>query len=651
MGTVRKSGEFLCKLVTGLFLAAAMTGPSQAEPSQAEPAMLSSLDNPGPDLPPVGRSLFDFMTAGTDENGNPVYDIPYPFEALTAYLSDYLVTTTTRPLQQVLIPLGRSLQREAAAPHYFAHPRAVVAAEAEPQVRPGAPLIRLKDRLYLGYQEKTGVLEVVSYNEAAGRFEFQVVHDYREGATPDVRYADRGVCAGCHQNLAPIFADEPWSESNSNPAVANALRSVKDSFYGIPAFVGMDIPGLINISAQRANLFAPHQAFWRDGCGRDLDSAAVACRAEAALAALTYRLAADVHEEAPMASPKKAVAETVVDGWRETWPQGIAIMGPLVPDREPGSGPISRALLYSEQADRTPLTAIPAAELATFEESLEPLYPREPKEVWRAPRSFGVGPSPNAPWMKRWVAGLGDFFAPQDITAIDEALAAAAADRPAIQYHGRCRWSVDDLGLGGGGGERVTFTCEPAGEPGLSLSVRLDFRDGVYDDGYSQGLRIGFDPTTQPMTFPAISIQAAPTQAAPIQAAPTQAARHPDQGRLALEPRFKLVRGISTFPDTLNSGRHVRLPDGRLVRQLALEWAGDGSARVTAHVVDDIVRLHEAIEAMKADTLAGGIDAFSAKPFRRVGILKPLFARLGIEVAGWCCEDPTGLPPARVEYE
>src|SRR3546814_8027640 len=83
----------------------------------------------------------------------------------------------------------------------------------------------LKDRLYIGYQEQSALLEVISYNEAAGRFEFQLVHDYRAGATPRVSYARRELCAACPQNLAPIFSRPLWAETNANPRIAARLRS------------------------------------------------------------------------------------------------------------------------------------------------------------------------------------------------------------------------------------------------------------------------------------------------------------------------------------------------------------------------------------------------------------------------------------------
>ena len=74
----------------------------------------------------------------------------------------------------------------------------------------------LKDRLYLGYQEKANAIEIISYNGKAGRFEFQVVHDYAPGLTPTVSYASRPLCMGCHQNGGPIWSEPPWEETQGS---------------------------------------------------------------------------------------------------------------------------------------------------------------------------------------------------------------------------------------------------------------------------------------------------------------------------------------------------------------------------------------------------------------------------------------------------
>ena len=140
--------------------------------------------------PPAGRSLFDFAVT-REVAGQAVHDVPFPFERLVKHL-EARAGCKQPCAKQVLIPLGRSLQRTAAAPAFFEFPRVVAAIDAEPAA-PGAPL--LKDRIYVGYQERSNLLEVISYNEAAGRFEFQVVRDYRELAAPG-RSSTRAVrCA------------------------------------------------------------------------------------------------------------------------------------------------------------------------------------------------------------------------------------------------------------------------------------------------------------------------------------------------------------------------------------------------------------------------------------------------------------------------
>ena len=57
------------------------------------------------------------------------YRIPFPFEDLTREIADRLGSPNGEAggIAKVLIPMGRSLQRDAAKPHYFEYPRAVAA--------------------------------------------------------------------------------------------------------------------------------------------------------------------------------------------------------------------------------------------------------------------------------------------------------------------------------------------------------------------------------------------------------------------------------------------------------------------------------------------------------------------------------------------
>ncbi|MFL6290379.1 MAG: hypothetical protein ACJ759_05745, partial [Thermoanaerobaculia bacterium] len=179
--------------------------------AQGTPEWAVDPQEPGASLPPAGRSLFDHLFAREG--------VPFPFAELLARIEQ------RSPLKKVLIPLGRSLQRNAADPEFFRYPRAVVAVDTD-----GV----LKDRLYLGYHEKAAVLEVISYNESAGRFEFQLVLDYRPGGAARLVYANRAVCTACHQGGGPLFSRQVWDETNANPEIARLLAAEKRDFYGFP---------------------------------------------------------------------------------------------------------------------------------------------------------------------------------------------------------------------------------------------------------------------------------------------------------------------------------------------------------------------------------------------------------------------------------
>jgi hypothetical protein len=203
----RALGAAVCGLV--LFLPPHESLAQSASHPDARPGRDWAVDPtvPGENLPPIGRSLFDFLFV-RNQGDRKVYDIPFPFSALVRKLEAELQPETSGipPAKSVLIPLGRSLQRTAAAPDFFAYPRVVLGADTEPRNSASQAGMLLKDRLFLGYHEKAEVIEIISYNEAAGRFEFQVVKDYRAGGIPKVFYANRTICTSCHQNAAPIFS-------------------------------------------------------------------------------------------------------------------------------------------------------------------------------------------------------------------------------------------------------------------------------------------------------------------------------------------------------------------------------------------------------------------------------------------------------------
>ncbi|HET6521431.1 MAG TPA: hypothetical protein VFG47_16665, partial [Geminicoccaceae bacterium] len=254
------------------------------------PILVADPDEPGPNLPPVGRSLFDEVYGVGPPAASPAdearHAIPFPFERLLADLNARIAPAEAKT---VLVPLGRSLQRHAADPDYFASPRIVVAVDDD-GAGAGGPLLR--DRLYLGYHERAGVIEVISYNEDAGRFEFQVVEGYGPGRLPRVEYAERSICVTCHQGHAPIFATALWSETNADPRVAARLAAeLGAAFHGAPVRRGIDVADALDRSTDRANRLAFANFAWTHGCGGpEGPEAAARCRGDLLLAVLRYRL-------------------------------------------------------------------------------------------------------------------------------------------------------------------------------------------------------------------------------------------------------------------------------------------------------------------------------------------------------------------------
>ena len=274
------------------FLAPALQPSGRAKPSReaakatgARPHWVVRPGTPGPDIAPVGRSLFERVFTQADGQVR----VPFPFSQLLERLALEVGAGPGRRdgVAVSLIPLGRSLQRDAAAPDFFRFPRIVVAVDGEPHDVPRARL--LKDRLFLGYQEKSGIIEVISYNEMAGRFEFQVVEDYLPHGKPTLRHANRVLCMSCHQNGAPIFARAAWDETNNNLDVARRLRASRADFHGLPALRGDAAAARVDNATDRANLLATWQLLWRAGCGANATQAS-ACRGAALLAMIQHRL-------------------------------------------------------------------------------------------------------------------------------------------------------------------------------------------------------------------------------------------------------------------------------------------------------------------------------------------------------------------------
>lgn len=232
---------------------------------------------PRDDLPPEGtRSLFDHMIKDAGA-------LPYPFEEVIELVKGYDKDGAAPTM--VLIPDGRSLLKGQAS---FHRPRVIAAADIQPPISDSELDIYFKGRLFMGFVEDASEIEVISYNEAAGRFEFQLVKDYREGGVPQITYARRAVCTTCHVGEAPIFPVRPWDETNANPQVAEGIaEATAEGYAGVPASVPLAQPERIDELTDVGNAIPVTQAMWIDGCGAD-EAGGKQCRSAMLREALRY---------------------------------------------------------------------------------------------------------------------------------------------------------------------------------------------------------------------------------------------------------------------------------------------------------------------------------------------------------------------------
>ena len=559
---------------------------------------------PGPSLPPVGRSLFDLLFTVADGDRR-VYDIPFPFERLSERIRAQIHRTgyVGPPLKQVLIPVGRSLQRHAAAPDFFKFPRLVLAVDTESDVVGVGKSVQLKDRLFLGYQEKSNVIEVISYNEKAGRFEFQVVKGYSAGATPEVFYANRAICTSCHQNASPIFSLVPWDETNRSRSVALRLAEQRERFYGVPAFPGSVPAATVDTATDRANMFSAYQLLWRDGCADDDARTSTLCRANALKAMLQYRMSDGIHYDQQSASFEQHFLSVARRNWSERWANGLNIPNPDIPNREP-------VFAHPE---------IPAA--------LDPLNFRPPLETWYAEGDIG-----------KVITGLAKFLPEADIRKLDEFLftRGLSSNVSRQEYSDDCAIEFRRLVSGV---HRLRARCGDADDSPptpIFMQASMMFRNQRLLQGRVDWLQLA-DGTR----FTALTLY---------------------DGTIERNGDAWVLRARVS---TRANGRHVRMPDGRAVEELTLRWdetapavkassnAEPGtvpSGRVSMTIMDDFSPVDDAVDALARDQHITPAGLFSARPFQGVATIQALFKAVGIPPTDWCCQDEAGLPPARVDH-
>jgi hypothetical protein len=556
--------------------AQAVHAASPAVPTKQAPTSVIEPTQPGDDLPPIGHSLFDFLTFA-DRDRRPEQVVPFPFASLIQRVA---------VSNAVLIPLGRSLQRTAAAPDFFAFPRVIIAADGERGML-------LKDRLYLGYQEKANLIEVISYNEAAARFEFQLVKNYGPGLRPRVVYANRAVCLSCHQNAAPIFSRQIWDETNANPKVAALLKAARRDFHGITPERGVDVPFAIDNATERANRFALYQLLWREGCGRD-DGAATRCRAALVAALLQYRLSGQRQFDQGDAEYREYVAERLALIGKQRWPAGLAVGNPDIPNRDPL--PVLHAVDAAVHSQPISLAHVAAP--------FEPLLARPPLETWQ------LDAPENAPRLAR---GLAEFVAESDIVQLDRLLIAQRVAHAVQRREYRANCTLQ-RGAAEGHVQHMDVACSPVAQErgGLQLQARLEMREAHVTGAVDRLQLSGQEPLLD------LSVSAG---------------------------QLHSIAGKQHIAAQVSQGsRSARSADGNAIERLDLEWSG-AAGRATAIVIEDFAPVREALRGMVRENA----DALGSKPFRRAALLPALFGKLGGARQDWCCVDDAKLPPAQTD--
>ncbi|MDH3220757.1 MAG: hypothetical protein OEO19_14585 [Gammaproteobacteria bacterium] len=360
---------------------------------KSAPSWIEHASKPGPDIAPGGQSLFDQLFLQADGG----YRIPYPFDELIEALDARIDNEDEPAVLQVFVPIGRSLQREAPAPDYFQFPRRLIALDGEPVTRDNEAGLALRYRLFIAHQPKTRTLEVISYNDGAGRFEFQVVENYAADTEPRVAPANRVMCMSCHQNAAPIFAAIPWSETSFNVAVASRLvETLPDRFNSLVGTVTADA-GVIDVLVERANYLSAAQLIWRRGCTTRR------CRAAILRAILQYRLSGESNFAEAATGYQRDYLGELTRNWSRFWPRGLALPGSRIADRDP----FASAAMTIEQ---------------------DPLFARPPHATW-----YQV----DATLARGIVYRLAGFFTLADIRRIDRHLTRLGDANPSAGYRYR----------------------------------------------------------------------------------------------------------------------------------------------------------------------------------------------------------------------
>ncbi len=536
-----------------------------------------------------GYSLFDELFAVNDNEGIE-YSIPYPFQEVVATLESTLgdsINGGGNRVRSVMIPLGRCINRYAGGPDYFANPRIVVAVDTEHNGTDIRDLPYYKDRIFIGYQEKTNSMEIISYNEIAGRFDFQRVQNYGDDTEPVVTNVTDDQCTECHQNSGPIFAQSPWDETNNNRDIfARLVADSADSSMELPVFQGSDADE-IDGATNRTNMFAVYQTFWQGVCEGSTAEDAIRCRAGLFEMVLLHRL----QERNRALSYSQRVYDYLlvesINGIAKRWPDGVSVVS-------------------SDIKNENPLVI---GELSHLHSAAELRIPRSVKIRWQTDNLLRV------------IAGIGRFISLNDLRRLDNRLyqLAQKTNAPRVKLKGKCQLSSQ--------GRKTTLDdqVEQTGD----ISVNCDVRQGNLSRPYYflgdftfEGGVISSRPVYSPLAFGSDTVIMGLTH---------------NGGNIEADGDDWLLQ-VALYDSKHRF--HARLPDGSVVDKIDIRWphhssidhlfSGNGNLTGSAELYfqRDLDALDQAISRMIALQEQGAGNYFSAKPFRGRKMVDALLEQL-----------------------
>lgn len=220
-------------------------------------------EDQGPNIPSIGSSLFDKIYSKENASGEVYYNVPYPLDKLVTQIG------MDGNFVHMMFPFSRSLQRPKDLSYDpISNPRIVFS----PQ---GDNYSITRGKIFFGYVQARDSLEVISYNDEAGRFEYQIVTDYSHD--PKVFYVNRGKCLSCHQGQAPIFSPPGWSDSSVG--IMGRLIDAKRGILGntreewIQSLFGVNKTqeqvGIFDELVRESNNISLDERIWVYGCGED----------------------------------------------------------------------------------------------------------------------------------------------------------------------------------------------------------------------------------------------------------------------------------------------------------------------------------------------------------------------------------------------